>query len=383
MGEAATIGPSTRINHKGGEPIKQRAHAWVALRAFKMIDDWGNAPKLTEMLSYYLSDVWNGAWLPDTRIVDMRYGHIFKMDSDPAFIYPELPNEKWLIKSAEDLSKVLAGERSCIAYVTDSEELKKPYRDRPKDSGHLPNRVLALAHTIADMLKLSDFPLGAYAQKKKVKDASNVTIDLSAQKVADLSKSPNFSARQIALTFFLLSHYVCDAHMPLHCDLRDLSLSEKPSLKRRLPENLHPWIEQYWEENFPLKQDLILTEYTKDTLDEIVVDKIPKGSMIAVDRDPKYSMGKKVDSGLKGDEWNEMIYTTRLSYAVARKWIPTDVDWLKLLPGDYNKFRKSVSNKELGGTFSEDFVDVTNRIFQDAVRSVAAIWNNAWTRFVE
>jgi len=374
MGEAATVEPSTQIHHKGGEPMKQRAHAWVALRAFKMIDDWGQAPKLTEMLSYYLSDVWNGAWLPDTRIVDMRYGHVFKMDSDPAFIYPELPEEEWYIKTAEDLARLLAGERSCISYVRDSEELKKPYRAHPTEGGHLPNRVLALSHTIADMVKLSDFPLAAYAKTKTKKK-----VDLSAEKVKNLSTSPNFSARQIALAFFLVSHYVCDAHMPLHCDLRDVTVSKK----RRLPKNLHPWIEEYWEEGFPSREDLILTEYTEDTLDEIVVEKIPEGSMIAVDRDPKYSVGKKVDSRLKGDEWNEMIYTTRLSYAVARKWIQTDVDWDRLLPEGYKKFRESVSNKQLGATFAGDFVDVTNRIFQDAVRSVAAIWNRAWTRFIE
>lgn len=39
--------------------------------------------------------------------------------------------------------------------------------------------------------------------------------DLSAQKIKDLSLSPNFSARQIAIAFFLISHYICDAHMPL------------------------------------------------------------------------------------------------------------------------------------------------------------------------
>lgn len=64
--------------------MKQRAHSWVALRALKLLDDSGRVPKLVELLSYYLSDVWEGVWLPDTLIVDMQYGHIFKLDSDPA-----------------------------------------------------------------------------------------------------------------------------------------------------------------------------------------------------------------------------------------------------------------------------------------------------------
>lgn len=59
--------------------MKQRAYAWAALRALKLVDDSRATPKLVELLSYYISDVWEGVWLPDTLIVDMRYGHIYKM----------------------------------------------------------------------------------------------------------------------------------------------------------------------------------------------------------------------------------------------------------------------------------------------------------------
>lgn len=375
--------------------MKQRAHAWVALRALKMIDDWGEAPELTEMLSYYLSDVWDGAWLPDIRIVDMRYGHIFKMDSDPDFIYPKLPEEWWYVKSDKDLDKSLVGNRLGIGYTRGLEELKKPYRSHPKEGGHLPNRVIALSHTIGDTLKMSDFPLAAYAQKKKigirkVKDASGLTVklDLSARKIKDLSKSPNFSARQIALTFFLISHYICDAHMPLHCDLRDLSARSRSlkRKKRRLPHSLHPWIEKYWEKNFPIKEDLILTEYTKDTLDEIVINKMPEDSMIEIDRSgSNYRLSDKVERKLKGDEWTEMVYTARVSYAVARKWIPEGEDWVSLKPKRYRDFERQAS-QGMGfgdGTFAEDFKHVTNCVFHDAVESVARIWYKAWRRFVE
>jgi len=45
--------------------MKQSAHAWVALRALKLLDDWGKEEKakkvnkLVEMLSCYLADVWD------------------------------------------------------------------------------------------------------------------------------------------------------------------------------------------------------------------------------------------------------------------------------------------------------------------------------------
>ena len=371
----------------GADLVKQRAHAWVALRALKMMDDWGEAEKLTQLLSFYLSDVWDGAWLPDIRIVDMSYGHIFKMDSDPRFIYKKLPQEKWFIKSAEDLRKLLVGKRVCIDYASDSQELEKPYRSHLKEGGHLPNRVIALSQMIGDMLKMSNFPLAHYAKKKKKKfmDSSNIPISISKQTIQNLSKSPNFTAREIALTFFIISHYVCDAHMPLHCDLRDFSpTSKRYKWKRRLPEKLHTWIEKYWEESFPPKKSLLLTAYTKDTLDIIVIDKMPKNTMMQIDEDSKYKLSEKVSKRLKGDEWNEMVYTTRVSYAVARKWIPKDNDWFSLMPKRYAEFKRMVSDKQgFGdGAFAEDFEDVTNRIFHDTVESVARIWYKSWKRFI-
>ena len=99
--------------------MKQRAHAWVALRAFKLLDDWGKSPRLVEMLSYYLADVWDGAWLPDILLRDMSYGHIFKMDSDPAFVSENLPKEVWYTKTADKLRTGLAGKRLCLDYVKD------------------------------------------------------------------------------------------------------------------------------------------------------------------------------------------------------------------------------------------------------------------------
>jgi len=365
--------------------MKQRAHAWVALRALKMIDDWGMSKKLTEMLSFYLHDVWDGAWLPDIRIRDMSYGHIFKMDSDPNFIYKRLPKETWFTRSEKDLRRLLVGKRLCVDYVAGFEELNKTYRSHPSEGGHLPNRVIALSHTIGDMLKMSDFPLATYAKKVRPKDASNIPTKIATQKIKDLSKSPNFSARQIALTFFLISHYICDAHMPLHCDLRDFSpTSKKFKWRRRLPKNLHTWIEEYWDENFPLREDLILSEYTKDTLDDIVIKKLPENSILKIDKESEYRLSDKVEGKLKGDEWTEMIYTTRVSYAVARKWISNRIDWYSVLPKSYDEFRRSVCEEgDFGEVFAKDFEDVTNRIFHDAVESVARIWYKAWRRFVE
>ncbi|UCG04086.1 MAG: hypothetical protein JSW11_08875 [Candidatus Heimdallarchaeota archaeon] len=374
--------------------MKQQAHAWVALRALKLLDDWKKAPKLVELIFSYISEVWDGAWLPDIRLYDMSYGHIYKMDSDPDYINNGLNIEEWYQRDYNDLKTHLVGNRLCLEYVKGHSELDKPYRSHTTEGGHLPDRVIALSHNIGDMLKMSDYPLGIYAQKRKKRKKGNIElIDasgnkkyLSDRKIKDLTSSPNFSARHIALTFFIISHYICDAHMPLHCDLRDFKIPRKD---RRLPKKMHTWIERLWESNFPSKDDLILTKYSKETLNKIVKEKLPENSIIEIDTPgSQYNLNKKVNTRLKGDEWSELVYTTRVSYAVARKWIPAASNWFDLHEQHFKKYgelkSRILQNEGFGdGAFVEDFIHVTNSIFHDTVESIARIWYKAWKRFID
>jgi len=345
--------------------MKQCAHAWVALRALKLVDDSKQkpklqVPKLVELISYYISDAWEGAWLPDILIVDMKYGHIFKMDSNSKCFDHDISQEEWLKVPYKELKKRLSGKRLCLEYIKDFEELEKPYRSHPQLGGHLPNRVIAISHTIGDMLKMSDFPLAFYARGKK---PASYSKQLTAQKVKDLSLSPIFSARQLALMFFILSHYVVDAHMPLHCDLRDL---DGANMRRRLPEKLHPSIEERWESYFPKKEELVLHEHVRTSVNEII-SSLPKKSLIEIDTNDKYKLDQEI-SPTKGDEWVEMVHIARTSYAVSRKWIDRpykDVDEL------------------INSSSIEEFKHVTNCIFHDAVESVARLWVKAWERFVD
>jgi len=336
--------------------MKQRAHAWAALRAYKLLDDSGQAPRLAELLSYYLSDAWDGAWLPDTLIRDMTYGHIYKMDSDPRMLGLNTIGSGFKNPYGELKSK-LRGRRLCLEYASDSTELNKPYRTHPEKGGHLPNRVIALSHTLSDMLKMSDFPMAFYVKKEKPKA---YMADLSAQKVKDLSLSPNFSARQIALTFFMLSHYICDAHMPLHADLRNTAIYKE----KKLTTKFHSSLEAEWEKYFPEKPELTLHKYLKKSVDR-AVKTLPKGSPIKIDKDKNYALSNKILK-IKGDEWKETLYIARASYAVSRKWIPTTYS-------DADKFINGIGKKE--------FDHVTNCIFHDAVESTARLWYKAWERY--
>jgi len=341
--------------------MKQRAHAWVALRALKLVNDSKKAPNLVELLSYYVADVWDGAWLPDTLIVDMRYGHIFKMDSDPQRLGSDISQEAWMKVPYRQLKKKLRGRRLCLEYVRGSPVLQTPYKSHPTNGGHLPNRVIAISHSIGDMLKMSDYPLIFYARKKKRKAFEQ---DLIKQKVKDLSLSPIFSARQIALMFFILAHYITDAHMPLHCDLRDFGGDR--STMGRLPSNLHPSIEETWESCFPPKDKIILHEHLRLSIDEVVTS-LPDDSILEIDTNDRYRLTPRIPR-TAGDEWQEMVNIARTSYAVSRKWIDEP----------YENVDDLIANP----TKSEEFKDVTNRVFHDAVESVARLWLKAWERFI-
>jgi hypothetical protein len=329
----------------------------VALRALKLIDDSRRAPKLVELLSYYLSDVWDGAWLPDTLIRDMSYGHIFKMESDPELLGGIEERRK---VTYTELRRRLSGRRLCLEYVKDSEELRKPFWVHEKFGGHLPDRVIALTHGIIDMLKMGDYPLAFYAKRKRAR--AYRAEDLSRQRIRDLSLSPNFSARQIALMFFMASHYICDAHMPLHCDLRDYG---GKGIRRRLPRELHPSIEMLWEESFPGKEELTIHDYTRESLDDVVAG-LPEDSLIEVDSRKEYSLGRLTRP--KYNEWDEMVNVGRVSYAFARKWIRQPYEDVDALIRDEGE---------------EGFRRATNLIFHDAVMEVARIWLKAWSIFVK
>lgn len=340
--------------------MKQRAHAWSALRALKLLDDSNQAPELIELLSYYLSDVWEGSWLPDTLIVDMRYGHTYKMDSDPGMLGADISKEEWLKLPYKQLKSKLRGNRLLLKYVKDAPELNNPYKSHPAKGGHLPSRVIALSQTVGDMLKMSDYPLSFYAKKEK---SSAYRKDLSSQFVKDLSLSPNFSARQIALTLFMLGHYICDAHMPLHCDLRDYGGDRDKT--RRLPRKLHPGIEEEWEKNFPEKEVLILHEYKKQSVDE-AVKTLPEKSIIKIDERKEYRLNSKI-LNITQDEWQEMVCVCRVSYAVSRQWIKEPYEDVKDL---------------IRGIGEAEFARVTNYIFHDAVQAIASIWYKAWRKFI-
>ena len=353
--------------------MKRAAHGWIALRAYKLIDDIsvkgriGNVyrtDKLIELLSYYLSGVWDGAWIPDSLICDMKYGHIFKQTNDPEILGSKSKDKRSQV-SYRELKSRLKGRRLCLEYLKGKEVLNEHYWSQ---EGHLPNRVIALTHTVSDMLKLGDFPLAFYLREQRRKAYEG---DLSATSVKTLSLSPTFSARQIATTFFMLSHYIADAHMPLHCDYRD---HDRRGRVRPISPRLHPSIEEEWEKSFPKEKIIGIGKYSKNSVDDVVIN-LPKNSIVKIDKG-NYNLSGA--DGLKksdDDVWKEMVYICRVSYALSRAWI--DKENTEDKKSGYGDVRELIGRKG-----KDEFVDVTNRIFHDAVESVARIWLLVWGKFI-
>jgi hypothetical protein len=266
-----------------------------------------------------------------------------------------------------------------------SADLEKPYWVVDDSSrNRLPDRVKALTHSIIDMLKLGDFPISFYLKNKNSTEYK--ADELSKQKIKDLSLSPNFSARQIALTFFIVSHYVCDAHMPLHCDQRDYSAKTLDGkIERRLPDKLHDGIEEVWEDFFPDKKVLTIHDYSPESIAE-VTSNLPKNSIIELDvPGSRYAFSTKIGSNIP-DEWDEMVNVCRISYAVSRKWIPQKFKDIEAVVGASKCKDKGAdwTYKDVTKIVSEDdFKDVTNRVFHDSVESVARIWCKAWNVFLK
>ena len=172
--------------------------------------------------------------------------------------------------------------------------------------------------------------------------------------------------------------------MPLHCDLRDYKADKVDGdSERRLPKPLHSGIESIWEDYFPDKVDLTLHDYTKESIDS-VVSNLPDESIIELDKTgSSYSLSPRLPSNLP-NEWDEMVNIARISYAVSRKWIPHSFQDIVDIVGS-DKCRARASPLKYDDVVKiidpSNFTDVTNRIFHDAVESVARLWYRAWNIF--
>ena len=170
--------------------MKKFTHALIACKAVERLKkvELSDANKpfadyLLEWFADHKDGVIRGAWYPDDYIRDNRTSHVYKHtpvgdldDDSPPFTPPRsLPSSS--LEYAIGHSHALFNQPYNIDKTT-----------------NLPERCEALSHAVIDNLRISE----------------------AEPKGSPLTQTDN----HVALLLFMLSHYVADAHMPMHCDSR-------------------------------------------------------------------------------------------------------------------------------------------------------------------
>lgn len=148
---------------------------------------------LQRMLMHYQDLISEASWAPDDILNDKSQYHTFKLFTDRDF-----PDSRRFAR-----------------------EIHEDEYYRTTGGGGLPYKVDHLARVISDMDKLRKY-------------------------------NDRCSMNQIMYQFLLISHYIVDAHVPMHCDLRDDPPSAGDTSKPRngdyYSDEIHGKIEQIWED---------------------------------------------------------------------------------------------------------------------------------------
>lgn len=182
--------------------MKQFSHAWMAFKAIERLEKGALSDVNRQYADEFIRWFWNhrdgvikGAWYPDMVIKDMATSHVFKY----------MPTSKGSldVRNLPNTSQI-------IAFASQASIYGQPYK-KVDLSDNLPERCEALAHSVIDDAKMQE----------------------TEEKGSPISPTDN----HIATRLFMLSHYIADAHMPLHCDGRKFSSVS----------NIHAKMEKEWD----------------------------------------------------------------------------------------------------------------------------------------
>jgi hypothetical protein len=204
--------------------MKKYTHAWLSLKAVSFLKTLTGEfnpernkrlEKFLDFITEYPETFVRGAWYPDSIIKDnVEGGHTWKyyLDSTNGRIENRRP----------------PSDNLCLQLV--QPDLNQKVSLETKNSA-LPDRCEALGQMIRDIVLITN----------KTKSGDVVAYNNS----------------QVALSFLMLAHYICDPYILVHCDNRDFS---KPS-------KIHSDLEDYWESGIK-KYFRIATAKERFLLDE-------------------------------------------------------------------------------------------------------------------
>ncbi len=312
--------------------MKQFSHAWLAFKAIERLEraelSQNNRQYADELIRWFWNhrdSVIRGAWYPDMVIKDMATSHILKFSPSPQGTTE--------FRSLPETCKV-------TTLASQSPLHGQPYI-QADPSNNLPERCEALAHSIIDNMKMQE----------------------TEEKGSSISPSDN----HIATRLFMLSHYIADAHMPLHCDSRQFSASA----------NIHSKIESAWD-------DEIRKHYKLDLLNErFYYD--PNGYPLRKRTDYSDSFLRRVDDDL-------VVRPFSIGYGSANKNVYTYMQAVcqnayllsyAFFPPQYDETNVNSHNwKSLPGRHLE-FEQLSEVVFSDAIDAIARIWFRVWRRYMK
>jgi len=278
--------------------MKKYTHAWLAFKAIERLEKAtitqsyrGFADHLIDWFRDNRDGVIQGAWYPDAVIKDMASSHVLKftptVEKEPKFGY---------LPSSYEFYRI--GKKSALK--------KKGYTIDPNTN--LPDRCEAIAQSVIDNLKMQEME----------------------PKGSAISPTDN----HVATLLFMLSHYIADAHMPLHCDSRPFSDGW----------NLHAHIEGVWDDEIKTFYDIdyanerfYLDPVGNPLFKETAVKEYPASFLKTVEQnltDREFTVGWGRDNG---NVWDFMSSLCQYSYLMAYALIPEGLSVADVTKDNWDK----------------------------------------------
>lgn len=312
--------------------MKKFTHAWLAFMAVKRLDkadlSTANRNYAVSLIDWFMDHkdgVIQGAWYPDSVIKDMANSHVLKLT----------PSD-----TAQNKFRKLPA-----TYLNYEHTKKSPLKKRSftvEKDDNLPDRCESIAQSVIDNLKM---------QEKE-------------DKGSPIAPSDN----HIATLLFMLSHYVADAHMPLHCDSR--RFSEGMDLHGKMEEEWDNMVRHFYEID-DANERFFYDKYgwplrNTDREDEFKSSFLKSVETSLAKRDFIISWGKD-----NSNVWDFMSAICQYSYLLSYSFIPEQ----------YNPTDVTSRNWKTLGSITFD--KLSTDVFSDTVDSIARIWFRVWRRYMK
>ena len=318
--------------------MKKYSHAWIAFMAIKRLELIATttdekvvsgvtdkvrteATALVKWFKNYRDFVIKGAWYPDEVFKDMSTSHIVKYtpaEIDEKVTFRKLPATHSIFTMMSKKSPLL----------------NKPYII---EDGNCADRCEAISHSIIDNFKM------LFREEKGCPIAT--------------------SGNHIAMRFFILSHYIADCHMPLHCDSRSFS-NEK---------NIHGAIEKKWED-YITKAYKIDKDNNRFFYDPDGYPLPLKENDFTTNVENEIATRKYIHAwgGKNNNVWDFMSAVSQYSYLFSYFLIPKDYS-------NSQSMQEFTEETEWG----RNFETYSTMIFSDAIDAIARIWLHIWIKYTD